>query len=50
MKFNKPTEININGFGGKQFQYVLTPNKENTINFKAQKPNGEKGIAFGVFL
>lgn len=50
MKFNKPTEVTIKGFGGKQFQYILTPTGKDTINFKAQKPNGEPGTAFGVFL
>lgn len=43
MKFTKQTEITINGFGGAQFQYALTPTGKNTIQFKAGNPNEKDG-------
>jgi len=50
MKFNKPTEVNINGFDGKQFQYVLNPTGENTIKFQAKKQNGVKGLRSSAYV
>lgn len=47
MKFTKPTEISINGFGGAQLQYIITPTGDNTIDFK--KANGKDGKTFSYF-